>query len=340
MIRVGICGAGHIVPNHCQAIWRTADIAVTAISSRTKASAAKMARQYRIPRVYEDHRQLIESPEVDVVLVAGPNYQHYPLTLQAIAAGKHVFVEKPLALNVAEAQEMVAAAKQAGVQLLYAEQLPLAPKFVRLAEMAQQGAFGQIYMARQLERHAGPYSPWFFNQDTAGGGALMDLGCHSIAVLREIFNKEKVQKVSAVSRTLVHTESEVEDFMIVQLFFTGGAIGVVECNWCHPGGMDSITEIFGTAGNGYADLMKGSGLQVYSEKGYKSRGGTLHGWRRPMFDEVYECGYQAQIEALANTLLHGEPPAQSGEDGLEILKIMSAAYQSAEQNGKLLPIKK
>lgn len=337
MIRVGICGAGQIVPNHCDAVARTPGVEVAAISSRTLKSARRMARTYKIKQAYDDHRKLIERPDLDLIVVAAPNYQHAELSLRAFDAGKHVMVEKPLAVTVAEGRRMVAAAKRAGKYLFYAEQLPLAPKFVRLTEMAQAGDFGDIYLVRQVERHAGPYSPWFFQKETAGGGALMDLGCHSISVIREIFGKAEVGKVSAIARTYRHHHGDVEDFIIVQMQFASGAVGVAESNWCHLGGMDSVTEVFGSQGNGYADLFQGSGLDLYSEKQVSGRHARLRGWRTDQYDPVYENGYLAQTEAMVDTLVFDKPPAQSGEDGLAVLRIMLKAYQAARTWGTKLP---
>lgn len=339
-VHVGICGAGGIIDAHCRAMTRVPGVTPVAISSRTLATARRRAKKHRIPAAYDDHRRVIDHPDVDVVLIATPNYQHCGLALDAFSAGKHVFVEKPLAASVAEGKKMVAAAKKAARHLVYAEQLPLAPKFARLIELAAAGTFGDIYMVRQIERHAGPPSPWFFQKEFAAGGALMDLGCHSISVVREIFPDEKIQGVSAVQRTFQHTHGDVEDFMLLQIHYEGGAVAVVESNWCHLGGMDSITEVFGSKGNGYADLMKGSGLEVFTHKpsGLKWQGDR--GWHKPAFDATYENGYQDQIEALANTIRTGAPPAQSGRDGLAILKIMDAAYKSAKHGSKVTSLVK
>ncbi len=168
----------------------------------------------------------------------------------------------------------------------------------------------------------------------------MDLGCHSISVVREIFPGKKIKGVSAVQRTFQHTKGNVEDFMLVQIHYADGTIGVVESNWCHLGGMDSVTEVFGSKGNGYADLMSGSGLEIFTPKpsGLKWRGDR--GWHKPAFDENYENGYQAQIIALADTIRNDAPPAQSGQDGLEILKIMDAAYKSAARGSKVTALRK
>jgi predicted dehydrogenase len=331
-IRVGICGAGSIVNTHLATIERVKGVRAIAVSSRTIKTARKTAKKYKVKNVYDDHRRVIESPDVDVVLIATPNYQHAPLALAAIAAGKPVMIEKPLAMNAREGKKVVEAAKKAKLPLIYAEQLPLAPKFVRLIEAAKAGEFGELYMIRQIERHEGPYSPWFFKKKTAGGGVLMDLGCHSISVVLEFFDKPKIKNVTGFTRTYTHKHGNVEDFALIRMDFGNGAVGVVEANWCHLGGMDSITEAFGSKGVGSADLMKGSGLLTYSEAGVSSRKGKLKGWQRPMIDPLLENGYIAQIEGMVDTLINGAPPLQSGDDGLLVLEIMDAAYRSAKQD--------
>ena len=333
-IRVGICGAGSIVNNHCLAIERVPGVQVVAVSSRTARSARKIARKYKIERAFNDHRKVIESPDVDVVLVATPNYLHSDLSIWALEEKKHVLVEKPLAMNPAEGKKMVAAEKKSGMKLMYAEQLPLAPKFKRLIEMAKEGHFGDVYMVRQIERHAGPYSPWFFDSRYAGGGAMADLGCHSISVVRQVFEGRKIERVTGLQRTFRHTQGDVEDFMLLQIFYEGGPIGVVESNWCHLGGMDSITEVFGSRGNGYGDLLKGSGLEIYTDKPDGRSRGADYGWQKPPCDDIYEFGYQAQIEAMKQAVTKNEPGIMTGHDGLDILKIMDAGYRSAKNNSR------
>jgi len=329
-IRMGICGAGNIVHTHCNTLARFNNMEIMAVSSRSKEQAHAVASQYHIKDAFNDHRYVTEHPDVDIVLVTCPNYQHFELSMQAIEAGKHVIVEKPLAMNIEQALMMIEAAEKAGVMLLYAENLPFAPKFMKLTEMAEQGAFGEIYMLRQIERHAGPHSPWFFQKECAGGGVLMDLGCHSISVLLETMKGHQVIDVGAVARTFRHKHGDVEDFIIMQMVFDNGAIGVVESNWCHLGGMDSITEIFGSEGQGYADLMKGSGLETYIEKEWLLRGRDASGWRKPVYDALYEFGYVGQMQAMSDCLLKGAAPRQSGRDGLRVLEIMTKAYKAAE----------
>jgi predicted dehydrogenase len=201
-------------------------------------------------------------------------------------------------------------------------------------DLVHEDRFGDIYMARQIERHAGPYSPWFFDSQFGGGGAMMDLGCHCISVIREIFPEREIESVTGLSRTFRHTHGDVEDFMNLQILYAGGAVGVVESNWCHLGGMDSITEVFGSAGNGYADLMKGSGITTFIEKRAGNKRNDGLGRQHPPTDPIYEYGYYAQAEAMIRTVLFDEAPAQSGADGLEILRIMDAGYRSAKNRSR------
>ena len=103
------------------------------------------------------------------------------MTKDAAAAGKHVVFEKPLAMTIAEGEEMIAATKKAGVLLMYGEELLFTPKYLKAKEMADAGAFGKIYLVKQSEKHFGPHSEWFWDVNRSGGGAFMDLGCHGIA---------------------------------------------------------------------------------------------------------------------------------------------------------------
>jgi len=338
VIRLGLCGAGQIALTHLRALQRVEGIAPVAISSRTIRSARRLAERFNIPFAYDDHRRVIESPDIDLVLVATPNYLHAPLALAALDAKKYVLVEKPLATSVADGEELVAASRRKNQPLFYAEQLPLAPKSIVAREAARRGDFGKLYSVRQVERHGGPYSPWFFSKETAGGGVLMDLGCHSLSVILDLLPDLPIESVAALTRTFRHTQGDVEDFSIVQLRFAGGIVGIAENNWCHLGGMDSLTEICGDKGNITVDLHKGSGLNVFLEGKDFGEGEKVGGRHFPQWDELLENGYLAQFEAVKAAILRGTPYPQTGEDGLRVLKIMFAAYESAARDGEPLHV--
>src|SRR5690348_7514614 len=118
--------------------------------------------------------------DLDAILIAAPNDTHRDICIDAAAAGKHVLCEKPLALNLSQADEMVAACSAAGVVLCYAENLVFAPMYERLRGLSRRGSVGEPFLVKQSQSHGGPYSPWFWDIERAGGGVLLDMGCHSI----------------------------------------------------------------------------------------------------------------------------------------------------------------
>ncbi len=105
------------------------------------------------------------------------------MTLAAARAGKHVIVEKPLCMTLEEADEMIAVCREHGRKLMYAEELCFAPKYERVRKLVGEGAVGDVYMLKQLEKHSGPHSDWFWDVNQSGGGVLMDMGCHAFGVV-------------------------------------------------------------------------------------------------------------------------------------------------------------
>ena len=131
--------------------------------------------------VFTDYREMLKEKDIEMVTIAAPNSLHAQMTKDCAAAGKHIVCEKPLAMTIAEGEEMIAAAKRHSVLLMYGEELLFTPKYLKAKEMADAGAFGKIYLVKQSEKHFGPHSEWFWDVNRSGGGALMDLGCHGIA---------------------------------------------------------------------------------------------------------------------------------------------------------------
>ena len=110
-----------------------------------------------------------------MITIAAPNALHAQMTIDAANAGKHVVCEKPLCMTLEEADEMIDVCQRQGVLLMYAEELFFTPKYVKAKQMADEGAFGKIYMVKQAERHFGPHSDWFWDVARSGGGAFADL---------------------------------------------------------------------------------------------------------------------------------------------------------------------
>lgn len=339
-VKVGLIGTGWVSQVHFNAFKQVNGAKVVAVTSRTKEKAKGFARMNDIVNHFDDYRDMLNMEEIDVVTVAFPNHMHAEVTVDAARAGKHVICEKPLCNTLEEADLMVEACKEHGVKLFYAEELCFIPKFIRAKELVDNGSFGKIYMVKQSEKHGGPYSEWFWDPERAGGGILMDMGCHSIEFCRWVLDKAQVKSVYAQMDTYLHTAiTEEEDNVILILEFEGGMVGLLESSWALKGGMESKTEIIGTDGIIRADLCEGWGLKAYSEKGFGSipsvTGSETRGWVSPDYEWSFNNGYPQEMRHFIDCILNDEEPGESGEDGRVVMEVMYAAYHSAGTGRKV-----
>jgi myo-inositol 2-dehydrogenase / D-chiro-inositol 1-dehydrogenase len=341
-VGVGLVGSGFIGQVHAEAFARSAVASVRAVASRSADRAAAFARQWGIPAWHTDYRELAGRPDVDLVCVAAPNWLHRDIVVAAAEAGKHVVCEKPLARTLREADEMIAACRHAGVKLMYAEELCFAPKYVRAKELADEGALGEVYLVRQSEQHFGPHSDWFWDPELAGGGVLMDMGCHGIEFARWVHAKRPARSVSAEVGTFVHHErTRAEDHAIVTIRFEGQRAALIEVSWAKPGGVDDRAEIVGSRGVTYADLLRGSALTTFSDVGYGyalEKAPDTRGWTFTMFDEPWNYGFPQEMDHFARCVAEGVAPRETGEDGRAVLEIIYAAYRAARHGRAELPL--
>ena len=149
-VKVGVIGSQFQADIHLASIQQMSEEAeVVAVASPTPGNAETLARRYGVPRWFEDHRQLLAEPDIEMVTIAAPNHLHCQLTLDIASAGKHVVCEKPLCLTMEEADLMIGTCDQNGVLLMYAEELFFTPKYVRAKEIADQGGLGQVYLVNR-----------------------------------------------------------------------------------------------------------------------------------------------------------------------------------------------
>ena len=342
--RVAVLGAGFIADVHLESLHRfVPDAEVTAIYSRTPARAEALARKYGVPRWFSDIDTLFaHAAEFDVVDICLPNHLHERVTLAAAALGKHVICEKPLCVTLEEADRMIDACERAGVKLMYAEELCFAPKYERVRKLVRDGALGRVYQMRQSEKHSGPHSDWFYDVDQAGGGVLMDMGCHALAWFRWMLGgNPKIESVSATMSTVMHGgRTRGEDNAVTIVEFEGGVIGVAEDSWAKLGGMDDRIEVYGTQGVSYADLFAGNAALTYSEAGYGyalEKAGATTGWTFTIFEEAFNQGYPQELRHFIECVREDKTPVVTGEDGRVVLEIIYAAYESAGLGRKVRP---
>ncbi|HET8550555.1 MAG TPA: Gfo/Idh/MocA family oxidoreductase [Bryobacteraceae bacterium] len=333
-VRVGIIGSRFEADIHAASFQIMPEEAeVVAVASPTPGHAEELAARYGVARVFRDYREMLAERDIGMITIAAPNHLHARMTCDAARAGKHVVCEKPLCLTLAEADEMIDVCRREGVLLLYAEELFFTPKYVKAKEMAEQGAFGRVYLVKQSEKHFGPHSDWFWDVAKSGGGVLMDMGCHGIAFCWWFLGRPRIRSVYAHLATHVHgARTKGEDDAVCILEFEGGAIAVVETSWARRGGMDDRVEVYGEGGVTYANLHMGNALPTYSEYGFgyaAEKAPSTKGWSYPVFDELWNYGFPHEMRHFARCVRGKETPQATGEDGRAVLETIFAAYAAA-----------
>lgn len=332
-IRIGIIGSRFVAHLHAEGLRRVPGAQIAAAASPSEEHVREFARRFDIPHTFTDYRQMLRQDDIDAVTVACPNDLHCEVTIVAAAAGKHVFVDKPLALNLAECDRMIEACREAGVVLMYGENLCFAPKYVRAKQLADEGALGDVYYVRQLECHYGPHSDWFWDVERSGGGVLMDMGCHSIAFVRWVYGNAPVESVYAQLGRFVHAErTQGDDHSLVLMRFQGGRLALAENSWARAGGLDDRAEIYGSKGLTVADLARGGALTTFSEPGYGyaiEKAPRTKGWTWTGFEEAWSYGFPQEMAHFVECVREGRRPLLTGEDGRAVLEVICAAYRSA-----------
>lgn len=339
--KVALLGAGFIADIHAESYERfVPEAELVAVYSRSLERVKNFAAKHRIPHTFTDLEETMRQSDCDLVDICLPNFLHHRAVLAAAAAGKHIIIEKPLALTLEQADEMISVCARHRVKLMYAEELCFAPKYERVRKLVHENAVGPLYMLKQSEKHSGPHSDWFYDIQQSGGGVLMDMGCHGLAWFRWMLGgNPKIRSVYATMNTFLHGgRTRAEDNSVTVVEFENGLIGLCENSWARHGGMDDRVEVYGTGGVIYADLFHGNAALTYSEKGYgyaMEKAGTTQGWTFTIFEEAFNQGYPQELKHFIDCVRHDTKPLVTGEDGRAVLEMIYAAYASARTGSKV-----
>jgi predicted dehydrogenase len=307
---------------------------VELVYSRSQARAEAFARENDVPRWSTDLEQAVADSDTDTVLVGLPNHLHEEAIELCARHGKAVLCTKPLARDASEAKRILDAVERAGIFAGYLEDLVYTPKTLKAVKAVQGGQIGDVTWARSRETHPGPHSAWFWDANRAGGGAIVDLGCHCVEIIRNFVGKEN-RPVEAMCwlDTLVHP-IEAEDNAIALIRFESGAIGQFEVSWTFRGGMDLRDEVAGTEGTIWTNHFLRTGFEMYSSgegaEYVAEKAETATGWIFPVGDEVAELGYVDMFADMFDAMDEGRAPMETFYDGYVVNAVMDACYRSAK----------
>lgn len=341
-VRVAIIGTGSISALHMMAYKNLENVEVVAACDINQNRVEEYAKKYNIPHVFTDYNEMLKMDEIDAVSVTTWNNVHAPASIAALKAGKNVLCEKPLALNAAQAEEMVAASKETGKLLMvgFCRRFGENTKFLK--ERIEKGELGRIYYAKTgCLRVWGNPGGWFSDKKRSGGGPVIDLGVHMIDLVRYLSGKPKAVSVTASTFNYLGMQPEVkginkyysadysefndvEDCATSLIKFDNGMTLFFETSWVQHIKQDML----------YLDLYGDrAGAQMEPEMElYEGRGEYLANVKPVLSPEgsSFEHNFREEIRHFIDCIENGTPCLNPGEDGVEIMKILDAIYESAK----------
>lgn len=335
MLRIAMLGSGFIGRFYADSIQglRSQD-KIVSIYSRKEENAKKFAEDYGCKHYTTNMEESISHPDVDVVCISLPNNLHEAAVDLCCKHKKAVVTTKPLGRTAAEAKRMLEKVETAGIFNGYLEDLVYTPKSLKAIESVKNGAIGRVLWAKSRETHPGPHSDWFWDIEQAGGGCILDLGCHCVELNRSYIGKDiKPVEVMCWADTQVKP-IDAEDHAIALVKYENGAIGQFEVSWTFRGGLDLRDEVMGTEGTIWINSFLRTGFEMFSTgKGgdyVAEKAESNTGWLFPVGDELNELGYNHMFNDMFSAIEKGTVPKETFYDGYVVNAVLDAAYRSAK----------
>ncbi|MBW5445554.1 inositol 2-dehydrogenase [Cohnella sp. CFH 77786] len=322
-IRIGIIGAGRIGKIHADNLLRLAQAEVVAVSDLYAGPELEVwAADRGISTVTKNSDDIIARPDIDAVFICSSTDTHVPLIKQAARAGKHIFCEKPVSMDIAQTEEAVEAVRQAGVKLQIGFNRRFDHNFKRVREHVQAGTIGDLHIVKITSRDPNPPHEDYIK---VSGGIFMDMMIHDFDMARFLSGSE-VEEVYAQGNVLVDpvfAKYGDVDTAVVTLRFANGALGVIDNSRQAVYGYDQRVEVFGSKGSVAVANDHPNTAVVSTAEGIVSDK-PLH-----FFLERYNDAYIEETQMFIDSLAKGAPLPVEGNDGLQAERIALAAKLSS-----------
>lgn len=337
MINIGVIGCGKIsLVRHIPEYSTNPNVELVAYYDLNNERSEAFSDHYG-GKSYSSWQSMLEDSSIDAVSVCTPNWTHAEITIAALESGKHVLCEKPMAMNLAECESMVAAAERSGKFLMIGQNQRLAKAHVRARELIERGLIGDIITFDTKFGHNGPEkwsvdpgsNTWFFDKEMAGIGAMADLGIHKTDLIHYLTGQTIVE-VTAKLDTLNKKSSdgkfiELDDNAFCIYKLSGGALGTMHASWTFNGQEDNSTIIYGTTG-----IMK-----IYTDSDYTIEIHRSDGEKEYyVTDRIQTNDDQTKsgiIDLFIKSIVNNEPPSISGQEVLKSMRAVFGAIESSER---------
>jgi predicted dehydrogenase len=324
-MKIVFAGAGYIINIHAKAAQGQPDVELAAVVAPYSDKSAGFANRSNIKNHYETVEQLFRAENVEALVIGTPNYLHAPQAIAALNAGVHVLVEKPMAMNAREAEQMCEAAEKTGAVLMVAHCWRFDQDVLWLKE--QSSRLGKIIRTKGygVHTHWGP-SGWFTQKEHAGGGALADMGIHAVDTARFLLGDPKPVSVYARLGTY-YKDFDVDDTGLLLVEWETGATSYIESGWWQPhtDGPEAATQLYGTQGFGqlFPTRLELPNLETERIDVIDS------GYGFPREEHCPQSMYDAQMAYFIKCIREKKTPVPGAAEGLTNMKIVDAAYESS-----------
>jgi len=318
-MKLGLIGLGYIGRVHLYNCLNLESAKLQAVSDISR-KALKLAEKVGVKKTYNDYSKLLNDDSIDAVIIALPTHLHASCVKEAAEAGKHIFLEKPLARNPLEGKDIVSAIRKNGTKFMVGYPFRFASSFQALKENIESGELGEVHLAYATNVASGPFMhraegdiphpvpDWWFNKELTGGGALMDVGSHMVNLARWYLGE-----ISSVRSYLGHRFNfDIEDHAICLFKFQSGTLAIVNVGWFSQQ-TEVKVELYGTVAHASADLQPPSKVRTAIQ---------LMMRRTPTFYLYHLKELSYFVQCLRQDLT----PSPSAEDALKDLEAISLAY--------------
>jgi len=333
-VNVAIIGCGYIAEMaHIPNILSIPEAKLVALCDINEKSLKALGNKYNIKEFYQDNHKLLERDDIDAVIICTPTKTHAKISIDALNAGKHVFVEKPMATSLSEAREVFETVKKNNAKLMIGYQMRFLPNHQRAKRMLRKGELGQIIF---IEAHS---ETLIIKPED---GILLDYTCHFIDLLQWYLNEAKITKVSAILH--IDEKYNTETGASLTLQFENKVIGIINTYWLPRystwAAVDRYVRIVGTKGKIITE-QSGPTLTIYKEGTLLSRIMGPHKIM-PKFTihpklPLSQIAYRKELEHFINSILKDRQPKPSAEDGIAVIATIEAAKRSFTE-GKIINV--
>ena len=323
-VRIGIIGAGRIANVMANAYKRVPEAELIAVADVLRPLAEIFAKKFEIPQVFERYSDLLDSGEVDAVLICAPTFVHEEIAIAAAQAGKHIFCQKPMALTIEACEAINAAAEKAGVTLQTGFMLRFTPPFVDIKEAIVSGEIGSLIAIRSSVFGWEPSADWFYDPKK-GGGVLIDTIIHTLDLFRWYAGAVETLFASGGAYVLEGAKRHgTPDNIMCSFRFRNGAMGDLYGSWTTGFG-DKTLEVYGTNASIFVDLVGKQGGHIFIRKRI-TEGSRPEGWSN--LGILWKYGYLGEAQHFVDTVLGKAEPQATGRDAIEAQRLAILADHS------------